>query len=114
MINISKRVNHWRKAQWLKGKSCELCGFDFWPVLESHHAIPISEGGQDDASNIAVLCPTCHAIVHHFRGHYESYMNENSGGRAVAWQKNTEWQLETYAVELGLNTEQFTALVLRK
>ena len=33
-------------------------------VLEVHHIVPLSQGGSDDWSNMVVLTPTLHALVH--------------------------------------------------
>jgi hypothetical protein len=33
-------------------------------VLEVHHIVPLSQGGPDDWSNMVVLTPTLHALVH--------------------------------------------------
>lgn len=51
------------------GHQCMICK-DFIltegiPYTESHHMILVSEGGPDDASNIAIMCPNCHAKAHH-------------------------------------------------
>ncbi len=54
------------------GGICELCGqpapfrdINGEPFLEVHHIIPLAEGGPDDLSNTAALCPNCHRAVHH-------------------------------------------------
>jgi 5-methylcytosine-specific restriction endonuclease McrA len=41
---------------------CIICGFDI--ATRVHHIIPISEGGINHPSNLAVLCPNHHAMVH--------------------------------------------------
>ncbi len=45
---------------------CDLCGAGkMVPVLlESHHFIPISEGGPDNIYNTACLCTECHTAIH--------------------------------------------------
>lgn len=45
---------------------CVICGFDYEPVLEIHHILPVSSGGSNDVDNLFPLCPNCHAIVHSF------------------------------------------------
>ena len=55
------------------GGICEKCGnkapffrrSDGSPYLEIHHVIPLSEDGDDTASNVAALCPNCHREVHY-------------------------------------------------
>jgi 5-methylcytosine-specific restriction protein A len=53
-----------------KGK-CEWCntlGFAMANgaiYLETHHVIPLSEGGSDSANNVVALCPNHHREAHH-------------------------------------------------
>ena len=35
------------------------------PYLETHHLIPVSEGGLDSPTNIIAVCPNCHRRFHH-------------------------------------------------
>lgn len=50
---------------------CEFClspGFamsDGRVFLETHHVIPLSEGGRDSADNVAAVCPNHHREAHH-------------------------------------------------
>ena len=50
---------------------CEFCrqaGFtmdDGRMFLETHHVIPLSEGGVDSAHNVAAVCPNHHREAHH-------------------------------------------------
>jgi len=52
---------------------CERCGnkapflrqADGTPYLETHHWIPLSQGGEDTVKNAAALCPNCHRELHH-------------------------------------------------
>ena len=51
---------------------CELCNkpgpFDRGDgvmFLESHHVIPLSDGGDDSINNAVGLCPNCHRKMHH-------------------------------------------------
>lgn len=41
---------------------CELCGGEC--PLEKHHIHSKCYGGDNKPSNIAMLCPTCHVLVH--------------------------------------------------
>lgn len=42
---------------------CEVCGsFQPW-TMELHHIVPVKNGGIGDASNLAALCPNCHAVL---------------------------------------------------
>lgn len=47
-----------------KGK-CEICGFDYKPILQIHHIVPISEYGNNQQDNIICVCPNCHKTLHH-------------------------------------------------
>ena len=50
---------------------CELCGCSGFATadgriyLETHHVVPLSEGGHDSADNIAAVCPNHHREAHH-------------------------------------------------
>jgi 5-methylcytosine-specific restriction enzyme A len=50
---------------------CEFClrpGFattDGRIFLETHHVVPLSEGGADSAGNVAAICPNHHREAHH-------------------------------------------------
>lgn len=52
------------------GGRCEHCGdigfimLDGMVFLETHHVIPLSEGGPDAVSNVAALCPNHHREAH--------------------------------------------------
>lgn len=46
---------------------CQACGFESLAennILEIHHIEPLSKGGDDSTSNIAILCPNCHKSMH--------------------------------------------------
>lgn len=45
--------------------SCKICGYSFKPVLQIHHILPISQGGNNDTDNIICVCPTCHKTLHY-------------------------------------------------
>lgn len=50
---------------------CELCGAEGFKTvagqiyLETHHVIPLCEGGPDAAANVVALCPNDHRRAHH-------------------------------------------------
>jgi 5-methylcytosine-specific restriction protein A len=51
---------------------CDCCGRlapfnrdDGTPFLETHHLIPLSEGGNDSIDNVCALCPNCHRMLHY-------------------------------------------------
>jgi len=50
---------------------CELClekapfsRSDGTPYLETHHVLPLAEGGPDTVENCAAVCPNCHRALH--------------------------------------------------
>ena len=46
------------------GCKCDICGFDYKPLLHIHHILPIKMFGDNRDRNIACLCPNCHKIMH--------------------------------------------------
>ena len=50
---------------------CELCGLTGFKTnagqiyLETHHVVPLGEGGVDHVSNVVALCPTDHRRAHY-------------------------------------------------
>jgi len=42
---------------------CNICGLSEI-TLDKHHIQSVSEGGTNDNSNIADICPNCHRKVH--------------------------------------------------
>ena len=42
---------------------CFSCGWDK-AVCDLHHVIPRTKGGRDIESNLVLLCPNCHRLVH--------------------------------------------------
>ena len=57
-----------QKRKWGKrlGWRCELCGrsYNEGYLLEFHHIIPTSAGGNDTWDNAQLLCLFCHADAH--------------------------------------------------
>ena len=47
-----------------KEKGVKCCNSQSKEEIQYHHIIPISAGGFDIISNIAPLCPKCHALIH--------------------------------------------------
>ena len=60
----------------IHGTACMACGFDFiqrygpWGAgfAHVHHSVPLSQGSgsrlTDPRTDLVVLCPNCHAMVH--------------------------------------------------
>lgn len=46
-------------------KTCEICGLNKPKVLHRHHIVPRQDPNSTDVdNNLAILCPTCHSLVH--------------------------------------------------
>lgn len=61
--NLSPK-GKWSRLFSLRGTECEIptCGFD--DVLEIHHLISRKAGGSDHPSNLIILCPNHHRMLH--------------------------------------------------
>lgn len=55
----------WTRVYRDRGGVCEIPGCGFDDVLEIHHLVPKKSGGTDDLSNLIILCPNHHAMLHH-------------------------------------------------
>lgn len=75
--NISVKATVYNRSPIIKRYSlirangkCELCENDApfeykgKPFLESHHVVPLSQGGSDTIDNVCGLCPNCHRKMH--------------------------------------------------
>lgn len=61
--------------------ACEACRqpapfnrVDGTPYLEPHHTRRVSDGGPDDPTSVAAVCPNCHREIHH--GHRGNELNQ--------------------------------------
>lgn len=64
--NESARSNmSWIKRQLVRkrGKHCQACG-DEPDVIIAHHVRRIMDGGNNDESNIMLVCEQCHKDIH--------------------------------------------------
>lgn len=43
---------------------CDICNNDCETILEIHHILPLQKGGNNSLSNLMLLCPNCHKIIH--------------------------------------------------
>ena len=72
---------------------CEVCGLRAWQILKVHHVKPIAEGGASELSNLIVLCPNCHEIIHHI-----NYGSGRDMAEALL-QEFSSWIYDTYGEE---------------
>lgn len=81
VMGISEKKNKYLPAD-LGIDFCQMClragnRLGNRDVLESHHIIEISTGGEDKPENILVLCTSCHRLTHHQR----TYLNIHLSGK---------------------------------
>jgi 5-methylcytosine-specific restriction protein A len=69
---VYERNRKVREAVLLRAKGrCEFCGQlgfrmdDGRRYLETHHVVPLYEGGDDNMENVIALCATHHREAHH-------------------------------------------------
>ena len=71
-------------AQWIKDAKyhfCAACGSEH--DLQYHHLVPVSKGGEDDPTNIIVLCAGCHQKWHQQGGRdHHNYLVKDGIARA--------------------------------
>lgn len=44
--------------------SCQICGYNFKPILHIHHIVPLKMYGDNSRDNLIVVCPNCHKLLH--------------------------------------------------
>lgn len=57
---MKKEVRDKLLTKWSEG--CQVCGIKGVP-LEIHHIVPMSAGGSDDETNLALLCANCNRAI---------------------------------------------------
>jgi hypothetical protein len=68
-LNIKRSQKLAREIRDLYKGKCQICGFDpqdeyGFHLCHVHHIIWLSRGGEDDISNLCLICPTHHSAVH--------------------------------------------------
>lgn len=59
-----KGGGRWSSVFAERGGVCEIIGCGFNEVLEIHHFVSKKVGGTDGSSNLFVVCPNHHALIH--------------------------------------------------
>ena len=61
----TKKVKHlnYLVSQFVDTFSCFNCGWGK-AICDVHHIVPKSKGGSDAHSNLTVVCPNCHRLIH--------------------------------------------------
>lgn len=52
---------------------CSICGWDD-AQPDVHHIIPRCEGGSNDNSNLIIVCPNCHRVIHTTNKYTREYL----------------------------------------
>lgn len=79
---------------------CDICGIDNILLLEVHHRIPISQGGDNSISNLSVLCPMCHGIIHKYIRWIKNLENEKNQSDIIYMQDWIESHYTAKAADL--------------
>lgn len=61
----------------LHNNKCDVCNFDFTPILQIHHILPLQQGGNNSLSNLMCLCPNCHQIIHRYISNFRNHADDN-------------------------------------
>ena len=72
-------------------KRCEICKKEH-SLIENHHIQSRSKNGPNISSNIAHICPNCHADVHHGLIIIEGRFN-SSHGNILVFRKWSEFPI---------------------
>lgn len=56
---------------------CSICGWNK-STCDIHHIIPRKNNGSDEISNLIIVCPNCHRIIHNSNVYSEEYLKELS------------------------------------
>lgn len=58
-------------------KGCSICGWNE-STCDIHHIVPKSKGGTNENSNLIVVCPNCHRIIHTTDKYSQEFLFEHS------------------------------------
>lgn len=67
-----------------KEKGIKCCNCQSTQEIQYHHIVPLASGGFDIISNIAPLCPKCHALIHSKKSMASSTLIKQGMARAKA------------------------------
>lgn len=84
---------------------CFACGFDL--KIERCHIVPKQFGGQDDVSNLHLLCPNCHAESENLK---ESFYWKWLIVKNQSDYKVSELRLYERQKSLGINSKEISKL----
>ena len=68
-LNITRSQRLAREVRDLYNGKCQICGFDplneyGFHLCHAHHIVWLSRGGEDEMSNLCLVCPNHHSAVH--------------------------------------------------
>jgi 5-methylcytosine-specific restriction endonuclease McrA len=58
-------------------KGCSICGWNE-STCDIHHIIPRSKGGSDDSTNLIIVCPNCHRVIHTTEKYNKDFLMKHS------------------------------------
>ena len=61
---LRREANRLRPRKVKEVGKCEICEYDFVPILHMHHILPFKLGGTNESENLVVVCPNCHKVLH--------------------------------------------------
>lgn len=76
--------------------SCQLCGCRDADNLELHHILPLQFFGDNDLSNLTVLCKTCHTMLHKAYSPFSISSGEWKTDEINAWLKEKNVNRDRY------------------
>ncbi len=102
----SKRALRIAKAE-IGITSCEVCEWSssVADLLHAHHIVPLECGGGDEQTNLALLCPNCHAVAHALWRTYR----DGSGARSCDAPKEHGEFINVLAIKVLPNSATFSA-----
>lgn len=56
-------IAYWVRRMNIEIGKCEICSWDKG-TCDVHHRIPKKDGGTNERSNLILICPNCHRLIH--------------------------------------------------
>lgn len=97
-----------------KKVKCEICGLRNKTILHRHHIIPrVDPRSTNSDNNLAILCPTDHALVHSGEIIIIGIYQTTDGMEPIWFKKGEEppfpeefWQVKNNSLVITLNGEE--------
>jgi len=73
---------------------CEICECDISKIRHSHHIVPrVDSRSTNGTSNLAYICPSCHAKVHKHLIILEGVYNTSAGQKLFWYKEGESWTI---------------------